>query len=713
VPPNDGERAIVKLRRSLFIRIGVAAGGGLLIGLSLPGCTSSQTSVFSPNAWIRIGADDTVTVLVDKAEMGQGVYTALPAFVAEELEVDPARIVVEAAPARPEYLNQLLGPQITGTSSSVRASWIPMSQAGAVARSMLVAAAAGVWRVPERECIARDGAVLHVGTGRRLTYGALADRASRMRWPGNVALKAPAEYRVIGKSLVRKDTPAKVDGSATFGLDVALPGLLIAVVARPPSFGSSALSFDATRARAVRGVRDVVQISSGVAVVADAFWPAKLGRDALSVSWTSGPNAHLSSAAIAAEYARLENAPGVTARREGDPGAMLARATRRFDAAYDVPFAAHATMEPMNATADVRPDSCDVWAPTQNQTGAALTAAQILKRAPSSINVHTTFLGGGFGRRADVDYVEDAVETSAAVSAPVKVIFTREDDFTHDFYRGAYRHRLAGAIDDVGDVVAWTHRVIGPSVNRRAYPIVTMMGLDSTSVEGADSIAYSIPNVLVDCVTYESGVPVGFWRSVGHSHTVFAVECFLDELAHAAGRDPLDFRRALLRNAPRHRAVLETAAANAGWGSVLPTGRARGLAVCEAFGSFVAQVAEVSVDSRGAVTVHRVVCAIDCGRVVNPNIVEAQMEGGIVFGLTAALKDAVTIKDGAAEQRNFGDYRMVRMREMPSVETHIVRSDADPGGVGETAVPPIAPAVANAIFALTGKRLRALPLRMP
>jgi isoquinoline 1-oxidoreductase beta subunit len=552
--------------------------------------------------------------------------------------------------------------------------------------------------------------VIHTGTNRRLTFGALAQRAAALPVPADVQLKDPKDWRLAGKPTKRLDTRFKVNGTAQFGIDVRVPGMLTALVARSPVFGGKVRTFDASAATAIPGVRRVVQISSGVAVVGDGYWPAKQGRDALKVSWDEGPVAQVSSASISSLFAQRATQDGAVARHDGDALAALAGAAQRIEAVYEMPFLAHATMEPMNCTAHVRADGVDIWAPTQFQTGAQMVGAQIGGVGPEKVAVHTTYLGGGFGRRFELDFIMEALETSKAAGAPVKVIWSREDDIQHAQYRPANYHQLRAALDAAGQPVAWTHRIVAPSIMARMFPQTVKNGLDGEAVEGGVGLPYAVPNVHVDYQLTDTGIPVGFWRSVNNSFNAFAVEGFIDELAVAAKKDPYEYRRGLLTNAPRDRGVLELAATKAGWGTPLPAGRARGIAVYKSFESYAAQVAEVSVSPAGDVRVHRVVCAIDCGMHVNPSTIEAQMQSGIVFGLTAALKGAITIENGRVTQSNFHDYQMLRIAEMPVVEVHIMPSNEAPGGVGEPGTPPIAPAVCNAIFAATGKRIRRLPI---
>jgi len=705
------------LQRRTLLKASVAVGGGLVIGFTLPGLArlaraEAASPAFAPNAWIRIAPDDSITIIVAKSEMGQGVYTSMPMLVAEELEVDLHKVRIENAPPGKDYIDPLLKMQATGGSTSVRSGWRPLREAGAAARMMLIAAAATAWRVKPKECRAENGAVVHAASKRRLTYGQLADAAARLPLPEKIALKEPKEFRYLGKPVPRRDTPAKVNGSAVFGTDVKLPGLLTATLLRCPVFGGKVASFDGEAAKAIPGVRQVFQTEDGIAVVADGFWPAKKGRDALKVRWDEGGLAGLDSAGIERRFEMAAAQSGAIARRENDVETAFRDAPTRVEAVYYAPFLAHATMEPMNCTVDLRPDRCEIWVSTQAPAWVQATAAKVAGLPPEVVKVNVTYLGGGFGRRFEQDFIAQAVRIAKQVGAPVKLVWTREDDMQHDFYRPAAYDRLSAALDAKGRPVAWKQRIVGPSIFKRIMPqnLEQDGRLDASSVEGAANLPYAIQNILIDYIMVDPGVPVGFWRSVGNSQNGFITESFIDELAAEAKQDPVKFRLRLLDKHPRHQAVLKLAAEKAGWGGKLPAGEGRGVAVLGSFGSFVAEVAEVAVDKDGAVRVKRVVCAIDCGSVVNPDTVKAQLESAVTFALTAALKGLISLKNGRVEQSNFHDYPLLRIDEMPRVEVHILQSHEAPGGVGEPGVPPLAPAVANAIFAATGKRIRRLPI---
>lgn len=696
--------------RRNFLKVGALGGTGLVVGFYLPSSeelksrAAASSESFAPNAFLSIDTKGKITVWVTKSEMGQGVRTSLPMLIAEELEADWSTIDIQQAPSDPKF-----GNQGTGGSTSIRTMSGPLRHAGATAREMLIGAAAETWSVEKTTCRAENGAVIHTPTGRRLTYGALAEAASKLPVPKEVPLKDPKDFRILGKPIPRVDTPEKVDGSGVFGLDVKVPGMLYATVAHCPVFGGKVASLEATQAKAIAGVRAVVQMSRGVAVVAENTWLAMEGRRALEIKWDEGPDGGSSSDKLSKMFADRASEDGLVARKDGDAAAAWSGAAKKLEAVFGFPFLAHATMEPMNCTADVRKDRCEIWAPTQFPGWGQGEASQITGLKQKDITVHVTLLGGGFGRRANPDFMMEAVEISKAVGAPVKLVWSREEDMQHDYYRPASYQRLRAGIGEKGKPVAWHHHIVGPSINAQLNP--NFKGLDKGAVEGAASLPYDIPNIYVDFLDAQVPVPVGWWRSVWSSQHAFANECFLDEVAVAAGKDPYELRMDLLSKAPRLKAVTELAATRAGWGKPLPQGRFQGIAVHESFGSFVAQVAEVSVGKGGQVRVHRVVCAVDCGMVINPDTVKAQMESAIVFGLTAALKGEITIGNGRVLQSNFDDYQMMRLNEMPVVEVAIVPSKEASGGIGEPGLPPAAPAVANAIFAATGKRIRRLPIR--
>ena len=715
---------IVNISRRDFLKTGALLGGGLILGFSIePERSTSEASNkparFVPNAFIRIGADDSVTIIVNKSEMGQGVYTSLPMLVAEELEADWSKILIKPAPVDHAYDHTQWGPmQGTGGSSSVKSEWERLSKVGAAARMMLIAAAADIWKVNPDKCRAEKSFV--IGPDQRLSYGQLAERASTLEPPKEIVLKKTGHSEFIGKPMKRLDTPDKIHGTAVFGIDAKAPEMLVAVVARSPVFGGKVKSFKADKAKVMPGVKAAVQVDTGVAVIADDFWSALQGRAALEIVWDEGPLASLDTTKQVAEYASMAQKLGAVARKEGDVDQALKTASKQISAEYTVPYLAHATMETLNCLIDLRDDSCELWVSSQLQTVDRNSAASIVGLKAEQVKLNTTYLGCGFGRKANPhsDFVSEAAHVAKAarqanVKRPIKVIWTREDDTMGGYYRPLWYDRIAAGMDKDGAPVAWRHTIVGQSIVAGTPFEKGLMkeGIDQTSVEGAADTPYAIPNILVDLHSPKIGVTVQWWRSVGHSHTAFVVESFIDELAHAAGKDPYEFRVALLKNHPRNLGVLKLAAEKSGWGKPLPVGHTRGIAVHESFGSIISQVAEVSVKPDGKVMVHTVVCAIDCGKTVNPDTIKAQMEGGIVFGLSAALHDEITFKNGRVEQSNFNDYPMLRMEEMPVVEVYIVDSKEAPGGVGEPGVPPIAPAVCNAIFASTGKRIRSLPIR--
>ena len=720
-----------RLTRRSFLVVGSLAGGGLVLGVSLRGARHSSAAgtvrpdaAFAPDAWIRIASDGRISFQIDRAEIGQGITTALTQLLAEELEVDPSE--VEVGFAGPEQM------QGVGGSSSVRRSWEPLRQAGAAAREMLVRAAAEDWQVPVEECSASLARVSHGPTGRSASYGALAAKAASYPVPSSPRLKDPSEWKTIGQPLARIDGRVKVDGSAQFGIDVKLPGLRTAVVLRSPVFGGKLASWCGEVPEGIV----VHEIASGLAVVADGYWPARKTADGLTIEWDEGENAAVSTASLRDAFGELAAREGNDVTDEGDTAKALAGAATVVDAVYQLPFQAHATMEPQNCTAWIRDGRCEIWVPTQNLSGSQRMAAKVSGIDRERVVAHQMMAGGGFGRRAELDVVAEAVELATRIDGPVRVLFSREDDIQHDFYRPLTVHRLQGGLDAEGEPTAWRHHVAGPSLiadvaarNASVYlpdwlpdfleraagsapeRIVGNWIADPSTAEGARDLPYQIANVRVEVSSEGRVVPIGFWRSVGHSHNGFVVESFIDELAVAAGEDPFAFRRRLLHLRPRNLAVLELAAERADWGGPRPEGRALGIAQHESFGSFVAQVAEVSV-SGGEIRVHRVVCAVDCGHAINPDLVEAQMESSIVFGLTAALKSEITLEKGRVVQSNFHDFPLLRLSEMPEVEVHIRNSGKEIGGIGEAGVPPIAAAVANAVYAATGKRLRKLPLRL-
>jgi isoquinoline 1-oxidoreductase beta subunit len=688
--------------------------------------TAASQAELAPNAFVRIGADGSVTVLAKHLEMGQGTYTGLATLVAEELDADWSRVRVEGAPADAQSYNNLLwGPaQGTGGSTAIANSYEQMRKAGATARAMLVAAAAETWRVPAGEVAVSNGVLSHK-SGRKASFGELAGKAATLPIPSDVKLKDPKAFRLIGKRVPRTDSRAKVNGSAQFTIDVKLPGMLTAVVAHAPLFGAKVKAFDAGKAKSIRGVVNVVQIPTGVAVLATSFWAAKQGRDALSVQWDESGAHKIGSPELMAQYKALAAKPGLAAKSSGDADKALAGAAKTLEASFEFPFLAHAAMEPMNCVIQLKDGACEVWNGEQFQTVDQATVAGVLGLQPPQVKLNMLYAGGSFGRRANPhsDYLVEAAHIVKAINgtAPVRLQWTREDDTRAGYFRPLYYHSIRAGLDGSGKLVAWQHRIVGQSIlaGTAFEPMMVKDGIDATSVEGASTLPYDIPNMRVDLHTTKVGVPVQWWRSVGSTHTAFSTETLIDELAAAAGQDPVAFRRAMLAKHPRHRGVLDLAAEKAGWGKPLAkggapgiAGRGRGIAVHESFNTFVAEVAEVTLLNSGGFRVDRVVCAVDCGVAVNPDVIRAQMEGGIGYGLSAALHGAVTLKDGRVEQSNFHDYRPLRINEMPRVEVYIVPSTEKPTGVGEPGVPPIAPAVANALAAATGQRLRNLPLKL-
>jgi len=713
-------------RRDFLKSAGSIGAVALTIGFELGGATRRAFGApaapvagggFTPNAFLRIGSDSSVTVIAKHVEMGQGAYTGIATIVAEELDADWKQVRVESAPADAKrYANLAFGTiQGTGGSSAMANSWNQLREAGGKARAVLLAAAAKEWKVPVAELTVEQGTVYHAGKKRRAAFGALVATAATLPIPETVQLKDPKDFKLIGHQVPRVDAAAKSDGTAQFTIDVVLPGMLVALLKRPPLFGATVKSFDAAAAGAVPGVVKVVQVPGGIAVVAKSFWAAKQGRDALKIEWDDSKAEKRSSATLMDEYRKLADQPGLPARKDGDAVQAIKDAKRKVSASYEFPYLAHAPMEPLDAVVKLSANSCEIWAGDQFQTVDQANAAHTAGLDPQQVSIHTLYAGGSFGRRANPgsDYIVEAVSIAKAFGAdgtPIKLQWTREDDIHGGLYRPMYFHKLEAGLNAEGQLTGWRHVIVGQSIVA-GTPFAGLIkdGIDGTSVEGAANIPYAIPNVAVDLSTTQTGVPVLWWRVVGSSHTAFAVEAFIDEVAHAAGQDGYTFRRKLLDQHPRMKAVLELAADKAGWSTPLPPGKGRGIAVAEAFKTFVAQVAEVSVDKDGQVKVDRVVCAVDCGTPINPDIIAAQMEGGIGFGLGAILYSAITLKDGRIEQDNFNAYRVLRINEMPKVEVHIVPSAEPPTGVGEPGVAPVGPAVANAIFAATGKRHYVLP----
>jgi isoquinoline 1-oxidoreductase beta subunit len=706
-----------RFSRRGFLQAGATAGGGLMLSLNLQFASGEAQAAsadgFEPNAFIRIGRDGQIVLTMPYVEMGQGTYTSIPMLIAEELEVDLKQVRLEHAPPDEKLFgNPLLGGiQATGNSNAVRASWQPLRQAGAIARTMLVSAAAKRWNVDPGSCRAQSGEVLHAATGRSMKYGALAAEAARLPVPDNVALKRPQDFKLIGTPAKRVDTPAKVNGTAVYGIDVRPPGVKIATLAQSPVFGGRVKNVNDAAAKAVKGVRQIVRLDDAIAVVADHMGAAKKGLAALVIEWDDGPHARLNTDEIVGELEKATLNSGPVAQNIGNASKAMASAVTKVQATYHVPFLAHATMEPMNCTVHVRKDGCEVWVGNQVLARAQAAAAKTAGLPLDKVVVHNHLIGGGFGRRLEVDGVIRAVEIAKDVDGPVKVIWTREEDIQHDMYRPCFFDRLSAGLDEKGKPIAWNNRFAGSSIIARWAPPLFNNGLDPDTTEGAIDLVYALPNMHVEYLRVEPpGIPTAFWRSVGPSHNVFVTESFMDELAAAAKQDAVAYRLALLDKTPRAKAVLALAAEKAGWGQPLSERAGRGVSVQYVFATYMAQVAEVEVSKDGVVRVRRVVCAVDCGTVVNPDTVQAQIQSAINFGITAALHGEITLKDGRVEQANFDTYQMLRINEAPDIEVHIVQSFEPPGGMGEAGTSSIVPAVTNAIFAATGKRLRKLPI---
>jgi len=707
-------------RRDL-LRAGSASAAGLWIAFNVPLKAQAAAEppaprpLPPPNAFLRIAADDSVTVLLAHSEMGQGIWTGLAMLIAEELDCDWSKVKSEHAPAAPVYAHTAAGSQVTFGSSTTVSEMDRYRTVGAMAKDMLVRAAAERWKVAPSECKVANGIVSY--GAKRLSFGRLAEHAMGLPPPAAVTLKDPKDWKLIGTRVKRLDTPEKITGKAQFGIDVQFPGLRTAVVARPPAFGATLAKFDATAALQVPGVEQVVPAGDAVAVVAAHFWAAKRGRDALQIEWNPPPNGGADNVKILDDYRALATQPGAMVVEAGAVDAALDNAKTRVEADYDLPYVAHAPMEPLNCAVRIDGDRCDIWIGTQSQTSDQAVAARILGTTPEKVSIHTTFLGGGFGHRSNPfsNVVAEAVTVAKAAKVPVKVVWTREDDMRGGYYRPQFLHRFKVGLDEHGMPLAWDHVLVGQSVfdGTPAAAFSMRNGIDRNSVTGAADSPYldAIAARRVTLHSPKTPVPVWVWRSVGHSHTVFPMECIVDELAHAAGKDPFEYRLALLAAKPRLADALKLAAEKAGWSTPAAHGRARGLAVHQAFGTIVAQVAEISLEG-GRIKVHKVTCAIDCGTAVNPLAIEAQVEGSIVFGLSAALYGRMTIRRGEVQESNFHDYPVLRLPEMPQISVHIIQSGAKLGGIGEPATASIAPAVANAVFALTGKRLRSQPLQL-
>ncbi len=716
----------LNISRRTFIKASALVAGGLIIGFTIPhakrflmpGATPTDAAkdaskLPTPNAFLRIGTDNTITVMLAHSEMGQSIWTTLPMLIAEELDADWSNIKVEHASAAPEYAHTAYGLQITGGSSTTWSEFDRYRQAGALTRALLINAAAEKLGAFADSLKTENGFVL--SGDKKIRYGELAEAAAKLETPKSVTLKNPNDWKIIGKATKRLDGPEKINGTAVFGQDIQFEGLMTAMVARSPVFGGKVKTFDASATKKIKGVKNVLQVPTGVAVIADNYWAAKTGREALKVDWDLGENASLDSKALFAEYKKLAATTGLIAAKAGDNKAAMAKAEKFIDTEYALPYLAHSPMEPLNCSVKIEKDGCEIWTGTQMQGTDQAAAAKILGLKPEQVKIHTVFLGGGFGRRANpaADFVSEAVQVAKAAGVPVKTVWSREDDVKGGYYRPMYVHKAKIALDANGMPSAWEHVAVGQSIMAgtpfEAFQIKD--GIDATSVEGTADSPYlkNIPNYQVSLHTDKTKVPVLWWRSVGHSHTAFVMESLIDELANLAKKDPLEYRRALLKDHPRHLAALNLAAEKADWNKPLAKGVFRGIAVHESFGSFVAQIAEVSVD-KGEVKVHRIISAIDCGLAVNPDSLKAQMESSVSFGLGAAMQSEITFKEGMVEQSNFHDYQVMRMANMPKVEVYIVQSTEKMGGVGEPGLPPVAPAVTNAIFAATGKRIRTLPI---
>lgn len=703
------------ISRRSFIKAGAAIGGGLLISFALPismrGAQAQETG-FNPNAYIRIDRDGRIFLTIQPVEMGQGTYTSMPALIAEELEVGLDQVVIEHAPADDKrYANPMLGFQVTGGSTSVPGNWKPLREAGAVGRVLLISAAAQQWKVPTSSCTADKGVVLHAESGRRAKYGDLVDAAAKLPLPENIPLKDPSQFKLIGTPAKRTDSPSKVNGTAVFGIDVRPEGVKVAAVMLCPVVGGTLESVDPAPAMVVKGVRQVLRTDNSVAVVADHMGAARKGLAALQIKWNGGANAKVSSESMLKNIKEASLGPGLEVRNDGNVKAAMAKAKQKVEVVYQVPFLAHACLEPVNCTVHVRKDSCDLWLGIQVPVRAKAVAAKVTGLPEESIQVHNHLIGGGFGRRLEVDFVEDAVKLARQVDYPLKVIWSREEDTQHSTLRPFHYNHLSAGLDDSGRPIAWSHKVTGGSILARWAPAVFKNGIDGDATRDAFG-PYTFPNVNVQYVRHEppTGITPAFWRGVGHTQNGFMVEGLLDELAQLSGSNPFEYRYPLLEKHPRAIKVLQMLREKSGWDTPLAPGHGRGLALTSCFSTYAAQVAEVSVSDSGDVKVHKVTTVVDCGIAINPDSVVAQVQGGTVFGLSAALFGNITFKDGKVEQGNFDTYRVLRINEVPQIETWRVESSESPGGLGEVSTVTIAPAVVNAVFAATGKRIRTLPI---
>ncbi|HEX2841169.1 xanthine dehydrogenase family protein molybdopterin-binding subunit [Hyphomicrobium sp.] len=702
------------ISRRFFLQAGAAAGGGLLIGWVPTAEATDGGELFAPNAFIRLDRLGKLTVVSPMIEMGQGTYTSLPMLVAEELDIDMSDVSVDHSPPNDKlYGNSHLGGvQTTGNSSSVRAFYLPMRHAGSAARSMLISAAAAKLNIDASALTTEPGHVLNPATKQRIAYGELVDAAAKLPVPTNIKLKDPRTFRIIGTPAKRLDVSGKVNGTAMYGIDVKIPGMKIATIAASPVFGGTVASLDEAAALKVPGVHQVAKLDNAVAVIADHYWAAKQGLEAAAVTFNGGPHASVSTADVVVALEKASQNSGAVAKAEGDVGAALAKSATKLDAIYEAPFLAHATMEPINCTVHVTPDGCDIWVGTQIPTVAQQAVAQTLGLKPEQVRLHNHLLGGGFGRRLEYDFIVQAALVAKQAKDPVKVVWSREEDIQHDMYRPYYYDRFSAGLDEHGLPISWSHRIAGSAIMARFFPPLFKDGIDPDGVDGAVDMPYDIPNKRVEFVREEPpGIPTAFWRGVGPTHNVYVVESFIDELAAAAKRDPVDYRRALLGKNPRALYALNRAAEMAGWGTPLGDRRGRGVSVNNAFGSYMAQIAEVTVAKSGDVHVDRVVCVVDTGVAINPDTIIAQMQSGIIYGLTATLWGEITLKDGRVQQSNFDDYRIMRINEAPIIEVEVVKSEADPGGIGEPGTSGLAPAVLNAVYAATGVRLRKLPIK--